>query len=191
MATHSNLVIYLSVWNHPKKAAYLFSTSLPCFTGPERVKDRASLCFIDVNRLQAFCSTALSRSLLCMQVISERHFVRLLQGFHLSWAQQNFGDHNRRFTWTDQVFIPPAVDGWWRRHKWTICIFMFFFPLPSIYSLNNHWLSTKSWVLALLGAEDARKKSNCSPVREVIIRYYKYKKRINYVIILANVECLL
>lgn len=112
MAIHSNLVIYISAWNDPKKAAHLFSASLPCFTGPERVKDRASLCFMDVNRLQALCSAALSCSLLCMQLIPERHFVRLLQGFHLSWAQQNFGDHNRRTTCIDRVFIPPAVDGW-------------------------------------------------------------------------------
>lgn len=111
MAIHSNLVIYISAWNDPKKAAHLFSASLLCFTGPERVKDRASLCFMDVNRLQALSSAALSCSLLCMQVIPKRHFVRLLQGFHLSWAQQNFGDHNRRTTYIDRVFIPPAVDG--------------------------------------------------------------------------------
>lgn len=111
MAIHSNLVRYISAWNDLKKAAHLFSASLPCFTGPKKVKDRASLCFMDVNRLQALCSAALACSLLCMQVTPKRHSVRLLRGFHLFWAQQNFGDHNRRTTCIDRVFILPAVDG--------------------------------------------------------------------------------
>jgi hypothetical protein len=43
-----------------------------------------ALYFMDVSRLLALCSGALSCFLLCMRVISERHFVKLLQGFHLS-----------------------------------------------------------------------------------------------------------
>lgn len=104
-------------------------------------KPELALYFMDVNRLPALGSGASSCSLLYMRVISESHSARLLQGFHLSWAQQNFRDHNRRFTCPDRIFIPPAVDGWWRKQKWKFRIFrLFLFSIQ--YSFNKHILIT-------------------------------------------------
>ena len=70
-------------WNNSKKLAHPFSTSLPCFTGPERVKARASLVFYGCQQAAGSLPAVLC-SLFCMQVISESHSVRMLQGFHLS-----------------------------------------------------------------------------------------------------------
>lgn len=127
---------FQNFWNNSKKLAHLFFTSFPCFTGPERVKPELDLYFMDVNRLLAPCPGVFSCSLLCMQVIPESRSVRLLQGFHLSWAQQNFRDHNRRFTCTDRIFLPPAVDGWETRQKWKFYISRLFIFLFTIKSIN-------------------------------------------------------
>lgn len=47
-------------------------------------KPELALYFTDVDRLRALRPGALFCSLLCMQVRSESHFARLLQGVHLS-----------------------------------------------------------------------------------------------------------
>lgn len=64
-------------WNNSKKLVHPSSTSLPCFTGPERVTARASLIFYGCQQAAGFLPGMLC-ALLCMRVMSESYSVRLL-----------------------------------------------------------------------------------------------------------------